>query len=97
MKTHDKSSTSPEGRTKWNSAFGKCSGTRWLGAQNNLTVPESRTFGPPGHVKGRRVTAGQGQTLEMDELSLRLATAGNRKKVTPPCTEGGGRSRLGRP
>lgn len=50
MKTHDKSYMSPEGRTKWNSAFGKCSGTRWLGAQSNLTVPESRTFGPPRHV-----------------------------------------------
>lgn len=47
MKTHDKSYMSPEGRTKWSSAFGK---TRWLGAQSNLTVPGSRTFGPPRHV-----------------------------------------------
>lgn len=41
---------SPEGRTKWNSAIGKCSGTRWLGAQSGLTLPESWTFRPPRYV-----------------------------------------------
>lgn len=65
MKTHDKSYMSPEGRTKWNSDFRKCSGTRWLGAQGSgqSHSPRVQDVRASQACNGRGVTAGQDQTL----------------------------------